>query len=82
MGWVARAQAPRTKLSIPVAHQGESALHQADGAVAQRRGLPGLSLKPACAEEHFGNLSIRGLSKMTVESAEHEDQAIAALPGE
>jgi hypothetical protein len=70
------------QLSIPVSHQGESVLYQADGTVAQRRRFPGLSLKLACAEQHFGYLSIRGRSEMAIESAQHEDEAIAALPGE
>jgi len=70
------------KLSVAVPHQRHSALHQADGAVAQRRGLPGLSLKPACAEQHFSNLSIRGLGEMAIESADHEGEASEALSGE
>jgi hypothetical protein len=67
------------KLSVAFSHQGDSALHQADGAIAQGRSLPRLPLKPTCTKQHFGNFSIRGSVEMTVESTEHENEAVPPL---
>jgi len=67
------------KLSVAFSHQGDSALHQADGAIAQGRSLPRLPLKPTGTKQHFGNFSIRGSIEMTVESADHENEAVPPL---
>ena len=38
--------------------------------------------RPSRAEQHFGDLSIRGVGEMTIERTQHEYEAVAALPAE
>lgn len=68
--------------TVAGAHEDDAPLHQANGPIAQRGGLPWLALETSNAEENFGDLPIRCFGEMAIECAQHENKAITALPSE
>src|SRR5215813_917827 len=70
------------EFTVTGTHVGETALHQPNGPITQRRGLPCLALNASNAKESLGDLPIGCFGEVTIECAQHQDKAIASLSRE
>ena len=68
--------------AIPSAHQGKSALHKADGTVAQVMGLPGPFGDACGAKQALCNRAIAVAFDAAIERAQRERQSLSPLWGQ
>lgn len=67
------------KFAIAAGDHGEAVLDEVDGAVSQRRGLPGIGGYARCAEDDVGDLAVARPVCAAVDGLQHVTQPSALL---